>query len=98
MPPNPNEEYRPPLDDIWFALEEIADLAALAKLPSFQHADPELLAGVVDEAGRFVAEVVAPLNRLGDEQQSRRHRRRTRPRRAQRRPVLNYNGGSDVRA
>jgi alkylation response protein AidB-like acyl-CoA dehydrogenase len=73
MPPKPNEEYRPPLDDIWFALEEIVDLAALAKLPSFQHADPELLASVLDQAGRFVAEVVAPLNRLGDEQHSRRN-------------------------
>ena len=73
MPANPNEEYRPPLDDIWFVLEEIVDLAALAKLPSFEHADPELLSGVLDEAGRFVAEVVAPLNRLGDEQHSRRN-------------------------
>jgi alkylation response protein AidB-like acyl-CoA dehydrogenase len=54
-------------------LEEIVDLAALAKLPSFEHADPEVLAGVLDEAGRFVAEVVAPLNRSGDEQHSRRN-------------------------
>jgi alkylation response protein AidB-like acyl-CoA dehydrogenase len=73
MPPNSYQEHRPPLDDIWFALEDIVDLAALAKLPSFQHADPELVAGVLDEAGRFVAEVVAPLNRLGDEQHSRRN-------------------------
>jgi alkylation response protein AidB-like acyl-CoA dehydrogenase len=65
-------DYVPPLDDIWFVLEEIVDLAGLASLPPFAHADPELLAGVLSEAGRFVAEVVAPLNRLGDEQHSRR--------------------------
>ncbi|HKA02824.1 MAG TPA: acyl-CoA dehydrogenase family protein, partial [Acidimicrobiales bacterium] len=72
MPRRPTNEYVPPLDDIWFTLQDIVDLPALARLPSFEHADPELLAGVLDEAGRFVAEVVAPLNRLGDEQHSQR--------------------------
>jgi alkylation response protein AidB-like acyl-CoA dehydrogenase len=68
----PGTAYAPPLDDIWFVLEEIVDLPGLAKLPPFEHADPDLLDGVLSEASRFVAEVVAPLNRLGDEQHSRR--------------------------
>jgi 3-(methylthio)propanoyl-CoA dehydrogenase len=66
-------EYAPPLDDMWFALEEIIDLAALSTLPAFEHADPAMLQGVLFEAGRFVAEVVSPLNRVGDEQHTRRN-------------------------
>jgi hypothetical protein len=73
VPERPNAAYVPPLDDIWFALREIVDLPRLATLPPFTHAEPELLSGVLAEAGRFVAEVVAPLNRVGDEQHSRRN-------------------------
>jgi alkylation response protein AidB-like acyl-CoA dehydrogenase len=40
----------------------------LAELgPLHEHAEPELLSQVLEEAGKFVAEVVAPLNRDGDE-------------------------------
>ena len=58
--------YTPPLDDIRFTLDEIVDLATLAKLPDFEHADPDLVHGALAEAGRFAAEVIAPLNRIGD--------------------------------
>jgi 3-(methylthio)propanoyl-CoA dehydrogenase len=61
-------EYAPPLADIEFVLDEILELAALAKLPAFEHADPDLVRGVLAEAGRFAAEVIAPLNRVGDRQ------------------------------
>ncbi|MGZ8815533.1 MAG: acyl-CoA dehydrogenase [Mycobacterium sp.] len=71
MTDHPASAYAPPLDDMWFALEEIVDLPALSTLSSFEHADPAMLRGVLSEAARFVAEVVAPLNRLGDEQHSR---------------------------
>ena len=60
-------EYSPPLRDIEFTMEHIADLGALAELPAFEHAEPSLVRGVLEEAGRFMAEVVAPLNRRGDE-------------------------------
>jgi alkylation response protein AidB-like acyl-CoA dehydrogenase len=66
-------EYTPPLDDIRFVLDEILDLAALAKLSDFEHADPDLVHGALAEAGRFAAEVIAPLNRIGDVQHSRRN-------------------------
>ena len=73
MQEHPGTEYVPPLEDIWFALNEVVDLPGLTSMPCFEHAEPELLSGVLDEAGRFVAEVVAPLNRVGDEQHSRRN-------------------------
>ncbi|HJR91471.1 MAG TPA: acyl-CoA dehydrogenase [Acidimicrobiia bacterium] len=63
-------EYRPPLEDIDFTLNHVAELGSLSKLDGFQHLDPDTVAGVIAEAGRFFAEVMAPLNRVGDEQGS----------------------------
>ncbi|MDH3189729.1 MAG: acyl-CoA dehydrogenase family protein, partial [Acidimicrobiia bacterium] len=63
--------YQPPLEDISFALNHIADLEQVAKLNGFQHADPATVADILDEAGRFFSEVIAPLNKVGDEQGSR---------------------------
>ncbi|HJM73439.1 MAG TPA: acyl-CoA dehydrogenase, partial [Acidimicrobiales bacterium] len=61
-------DYRPPLDDIRLVLAEISDLATICDLPGYEHVDPETVDGVLDELGRFVAEVVAPVNRIGDEE------------------------------
>ncbi len=44
------------------AREVLAELPALA-----EHAEPELLTQVIEEAGKFVGEVLSPLNREGDE-------------------------------
>ena len=66
-------DYVPPLDDVRFALSHVSDLAGLAALPGYEHADPRTVAGVLEEAGRFFAEQFAPLNRSGDVQHSRRH-------------------------
>ena len=46
---------------------EVLDAPAqLAALPAMADADPALMAQVLDEAGKFVGEVVAPLNAAGD--------------------------------
>jgi 3-(methylthio)propanoyl-CoA dehydrogenase len=63
--------YRAPLQDIDFVLNHVVDLAKVAKLDGFQHADAETVKGVLEEAGRFFAEVIAPLQRIGDVQGSR---------------------------
>ena len=59
-------EYRAPLRDVRFALEHLVDLRALSKLPSFEHADPDTVYGLLEEFGRFVSEVLAPIDRTGD--------------------------------
>ncbi|HEV3226702.1 MAG TPA: acyl-CoA dehydrogenase [Acidimicrobiales bacterium] len=59
-------EYVAPRRDIRFALEQLVDLPALSKLPGFEHADPETVFGVLDEFGRFVEEVLAPIDHAGD--------------------------------
>ncbi|HSM45170.1 MAG TPA: acyl-CoA dehydrogenase family protein, partial [Acidimicrobiia bacterium] len=63
-------EYVPPLDDHRFALNHVADLESISKLNGYQHADPSTVATILEEAGRFFAEVMEPLNRVGDEQGS----------------------------
>jgi 3-(methylthio)propanoyl-CoA dehydrogenase len=58
--------YVPPLRDIRFVLEQLADLDGLSKLEAFTQADPDTVLGVIEESGRFMADVVAPLNRIAD--------------------------------
>ncbi len=60
--------YQPRPGDVRFVLDAV--LAAperLRALPAFAEVDDALQAQVLDEAAKFVAEVVAPLNRTGDE-------------------------------
>ncbi len=56
----------PPLADIRFVLSEIADLDAIVATDLFGHVDVETVFDVLDEVGRFTADVVAPTNRDGD--------------------------------
>lgn len=63
-------EYVPPVEDHNFVLNRVADLEDTSKLNGFQHADPATVSTILEEAGRFFAEVMAPLNRTGDEQGS----------------------------
>ena len=59
-------DYVPPLRDIRFVLEQLIDLDGLSKLKAYGHADPDTVFGVIEESGRFMADVVGPLNRPGD--------------------------------
>ncbi len=59
-------DYVPPLRDIRFLLEQLVDLDGLSKLKAYGHADPDTVFGVIEESGRFMADVVGPLNRAGD--------------------------------
>ena len=59
--------YVPPLDDMNFVLNHVADLERVSKLNGYQHADPGTVATILEEAGRFYAEVMEPLNRVGDQ-------------------------------
>ena len=38
----------------------------MSKLEAFGHADADTVFGVIEESGRFMADVVGPLNRVGD--------------------------------
>ena len=59
-------DYKPPSRDIAFVLEHLVDLDELCQFEPFAHTDAETIAGVLEEYGRFVSDVIAPLNRPGD--------------------------------
>ena len=58
--------YQAPVQDMRFVLDEIVGLAEIAQLPGYEEATPDLVDAVLDEAARLSAEVLAPLNRVGD--------------------------------
>jgi len=62
---DPVTEYRPPIDDIAFAMR-LAGYDRIAELERFAHADLETVTGMLEEAGELVAKVVAPTSRDGD--------------------------------
>ena len=60
--------YQPRLEDIQFILEKVLHVPQrIAELPAFAEVDADLINQVLDEAGKFVANEIAPLNRVGDE-------------------------------
>ena len=60
--------YTPRTDEMHFVLSQVLGAPAqLQALPAFGEVDPDLMQQVLDEAGKFVGEVIAPLNRDGDE-------------------------------
>ena len=59
--------YKAPLKDMLFAMNELAGLAAVNALPGCADATPETVEAVLEENAKFCAEVVAPLNRAGDQ-------------------------------
>ncbi len=61
-------DYRAPVEDMRFVLEEIVGLQELAALPAFDGLTPDLADAILEGAARFTADVVAPLNRQGDVQ------------------------------
>ena len=61
-------EYSAPTADMLFVLEHLAGLSQLANREGYEHADLETVAGVLEEAARFMEEQLAPLNRKGDEE------------------------------
>lgn len=61
-------EYRAPRDDITFILQHHIGAEALAGVDACAAIDAELMAAIVDEAGRFAEQVLAPLNASGDQQ------------------------------
>ena len=58
--------YTAPTRDMRFVLNELAGLPDVNQLPGFEEATVETVDAVLEEAGKFAAEVLAPLNRPGD--------------------------------
>jgi 3-(methylthio)propanoyl-CoA dehydrogenase len=66
-------EYQAPLMDMQFVLRELVDLRLTAKLPGLEDATVEVAEAVLEEAAKFAAGVLSPLNRTGDREGVRWH-------------------------
>ncbi|MDM0115040.1 acyl-CoA dehydrogenase family protein [Variovorax sp. J22R133] len=61
-------DYQPRPEDVHFLLHDVLSATpTLRGLAPFAEVDDALMTQVLDEAGRFIGEVIAPLNRIGDE-------------------------------
>jgi len=59
--------YTPPLRDMQFVLHELLEVETqLRKLPQHSDIDAATIDSVLEEGGRFCAEVLFPLNQVGD--------------------------------
>jgi 3-(methylthio)propanoyl-CoA dehydrogenase len=63
--------YHAPLRDMEFVMNELAGLAQIAALPGYEEATPDTVAAVLEEANRFAADVLDPLNASGDREGAR---------------------------
>ena len=63
--------YSAPLDDMRFTLREIVGFDKIAALPGFDGTDQELTDQILEEAGKFSRDVLAPLNEVGDKEKAR---------------------------
>jgi alkylation response protein AidB-like acyl-CoA dehydrogenase len=60
--------YQPPVRDVAFLLRDVLKIDRYANLPAFAEAAIDTVVQVLEEAGRFCAEVLAPLNHTGDKE------------------------------
>src|SRR3979490_3629658 len=58
--------YRAPINDMLLALNHGAGLQAAVKAAHYGDFGADITTAVLEEAGRFASEVLAPLNRVGD--------------------------------
>ena len=53
--------YQAPLADMQFVLNELAGIDAVGKLPGFEEATPDVVAAILEEAGKFATNILDPI-------------------------------------
>ncbi len=65
--------YTAPVRDTQFVMSDVLNLEKYANLPGFESADADTVNAVLEEGGKFVSEVLFPLNQIGDHEGCTRH-------------------------
>ncbi len=65
--------YKAPVRDTCFIINELLKLESYGNLPGFENASADIVNAVIEESGKFAAEVLAPLNASGDAEGCTRH-------------------------
>ncbi|KAA1192574.1 acyl-CoA dehydrogenase [Pseudohalioglobus sediminis] len=60
--------YQAPLNDMQFVLLDVLGVGNLSQFDKYTDASPELIVTILDEMGKFSAEVLHPINKAGDQQ------------------------------
>ncbi|WP_394177021.1 acyl-CoA dehydrogenase C-terminal domain-containing protein [Thalassotalea litorea] len=61
-------EYKAPLRDMKFVMQELFDCNGKYQQMGYEDATADMVDAIINEAGKFVEEVIAPINQIGDEQ------------------------------
>lgn len=60
--------YTAPTKQMQFLLDHVVGMSDVAALPGYEEATPDIVSAILEEAGKFASEVLAPLNWDGDQQ------------------------------
>ena len=60
--------YTAPTKQMLFLLNHVVGMNEVAALPGYDEATPDIVSAILEEAGKFASEVLAPLNWDGDQQ------------------------------
>ena len=60
--------YKAPVRDLTFVLNEVLEIDRYTNQPGFAEVSSELVGQILEEGAKFAEEVIAPLNRVGDQE------------------------------
>jgi len=63
-------DYQPPVDELRFILNDVVHWQDLLTYAPYAHVDTDLGEAILEQAGKFTGQILAPLNQTGDEQPS----------------------------